>query len=167
VAIGAGKIGWKRSVQLPRRVLEELEKALGVQKRRCPCASRSWHLGGARGDRGGAQAEVMRRGGCKGEPAQGREGGGKAGNDAWSHRKAGGDAGDAATASGGEAQLGQAAGDVARAGGGQREVGESGGGAGRGTWTAQSGAEAAEAAHFARTVTAARGRGEQRRGRER
>jgi hypothetical protein len=65
---------------------------------------------------------------------------------------------------GGEAQLGQAAGDVARAGGGQREVGESGGGAGRGTWTAQSGAEAA---HMARTVMAARGRGEQRRGRER
>jgi hypothetical protein len=46
---------------------------------------------------------------------------------------------------------------VARAGGGQREVGEGGGGAGKGTWTTQSGAEAAEAAHMAgRTAAAAR-----------
>jgi hypothetical protein len=89
------------------------------------------------------------------------------GSDAWNHRKEGGGAGHVATVSGGEAQLRQTAGDVARAEGGQREVGEGGGGAGKGTWTAQSGAEAAEAAHFARTVTAARGRGEQRRGRER
>jgi hypothetical protein len=56
---------------------------------------------------------------------------------------------------------------VARAGGDQREVREGGGGAGKGTWTAQSGTEAAEAAHMAGAVTAARGRGEQRRGRER
>jgi hypothetical protein len=82
----------------------------------------------------------------------------------WNCRKAGGGTGDAATVSGGEAQLGQTAGDVARAGGGQREVGEGGGGAGKGTWTAQSGTEAA---HMARAVTAARGRGEWRRGRER
>jgi hypothetical protein len=75
--------------------------------------------------------------------------------------------GDAATASGGEAQLGQTAGDVARARGGQREVGERGGGAGKGTWTAQSSIEAAEAAHMAGAATAVRGRGEQRRGRER
>jgi hypothetical protein len=34
---------------------------------------------------------------------------------------------------------------VVRAGGGQREVGEGGGGAGKGTWMAQSGTEAAEA----------------------
>jgi hypothetical protein len=54
-----GKNGWKRSVQLPRCVLEELEKTLGVQKKRCPCASRSWRLGGVRGDRGGARAEAQ------------------------------------------------------------------------------------------------------------
>jgi hypothetical protein len=75
--------------------------------------------------------------------------------------------GDAATASGGEAQLGQTAGDVARTGFGQREVGEGGGGAGKGTWTAQSGAEAAEAAHMAGRVAAACGTEKQRRGRER
>jgi hypothetical protein len=162
-----GKIGWKRSVQLPRRVLEELEKMLGVQKMRCSCASRSWRLDDARGDRGGARAEEMRRGGRTGEPARGREGGGKAGNDVWSHWKAGGGAGDAATVSGGEAQLGQTAGDVARARGGQHDVGEGSGGAGKGTWTAHSGAEVAEAAHMAGAVTAVHGRGEQRRGRER
>jgi hypothetical protein len=88
-------------VQMPERVPEELEKALGVQKRMCPCGSRSWHLGGAHGDRGGARAEEMRRGGRKGEPARGRERGGKAGNDAWNRRKAGGGAGDAATVSDG------------------------------------------------------------------
>jgi hypothetical protein len=52
---------------------------LGIQKRMCPCASRSWRLGGARGDRGEARAEAMRRGGRKGGPARGREGGDKAG----------------------------------------------------------------------------------------
>jgi hypothetical protein len=30
---GAVEIGWKGNLQLPERVLEELEKALGVQKR--------------------------------------------------------------------------------------------------------------------------------------
>jgi hypothetical protein len=30
---GAVEIGWKRNLQLPERVVEELEKALGVQKR--------------------------------------------------------------------------------------------------------------------------------------
>jgi hypothetical protein len=125
---------WKRSVQMPGCVLEELEEELGVQKGMCPCASRSWRLSGMRGHRGGAWAEVMRRGGRKGEPARGREGGGKAGNDAWSRRKAGGGAGDGATVSGGEAQLGQTTGDVARVGGGQRE-GEKRRGRGRGgTW---------------------------------
>jgi hypothetical protein len=64
---------------MPRCVLEKLEEALGVQKRVCLCASRSWHSGGVRGDRGEARAEAMRRGGCKGGPARGREGGGKAG----------------------------------------------------------------------------------------
>jgi hypothetical protein len=34
MAIGSGEIGWKGSVQMPGRALEELEKALGVQKRR-------------------------------------------------------------------------------------------------------------------------------------
>jgi hypothetical protein len=137
---GAGKIECKNDVQMPGCVLGKLKEELGVQKRMCPCASRSGRLGGARGDRGGARAEEMRRGGRKGEPARGREGGGKAGNDAWNRRKAGGGAGDAATVSGGEAQFGQTAGDVARAGGDQREGGEGGGGVGKGTWTAQSSA---------------------------
>jgi hypothetical protein len=52
---------------------------LGVKKRMCLCTSRSWRLCGARGDHGGARAEAMRRGGRKGGPARGREGGGKAG----------------------------------------------------------------------------------------
>jgi hypothetical protein len=60
-------------------VLEKLEEVLGVQKRVCLCASRSWRSGGTRGDRGEARAEAMRRGGCKGEPTRGRKGGGKAG----------------------------------------------------------------------------------------
>jgi hypothetical protein len=64
---------------MPGRVLEKLEEALGVQKRVCLCASRSSRSGGARGDRGEARAEAMRRGGCKGEPARGREGSAKAG----------------------------------------------------------------------------------------
>jgi hypothetical protein len=67
----------------------------------------------------------------------------------------------------GEAQLGQTAGDVAWAGGGQREVGEGGGGAGKGTWTAQSGAKAVEVAHMAGRAAAARKTEKQRRGRER
>jgi hypothetical protein len=146
-------------VQMPERVPEELEKTLGVQKRMCPCASRSWRLGGARGDRGGAQAEEMRHGGRKGEPARGWEGGGKGGNDTWNRRKAGGGTEDAATASGGEAQFGQTAGDVARAGGDPRKGGEGGGGAEKGMWTAQSSARTAAVAHMAGTAAAARGRG--------
>jgi hypothetical protein len=142
---------------MPGRVLEELEEDLGVQKRMCPCASRSWRLGGTRGNCGGARAEAMRRGERKG----GQHGVGMAaarrGNDAWNHRKAGGGMKDAATASGGEAQLGQTASDMARARGGQREVVEGGGRAGKGTWTAQSGAEAAEVAHMAGRAAAARG----------
>jgi hypothetical protein len=134
LTIGAGKMEWKRSVQMQGRVLEELEEELGVQKGMCPCASRSWRLGGVRGDRGSAPAETMRRGGRKGEPARCREGGGKAGNDAWSHWKAGGGAGDAATASGGEVQLGQTTGDVERVGGGQREGGKRRGRGRGGTW---------------------------------
>jgi hypothetical protein len=50
---------WKRGVQIPERALEELEKELEVQKRMCPCTSRSWRLGGARGDCGGARAEAL------------------------------------------------------------------------------------------------------------
>jgi hypothetical protein len=125
---------WKRSVEIPGRVLEELEEELGVQKGMCPCASRSWRLGGVRGDRGGARAEAMRRLGRKGEPAWGREEGGKVGNDVWSHRKVGGGVGDAAMASGGEVQLGQTTGDVARVGGGQREGGMRRGRGRGGTW---------------------------------
>jgi hypothetical protein len=158
---------WNKSVQKPGRVLEELEKALGVQKKMCPCASRSWHLGGARGDCGGARAEERRRGGRKGEPARGREGGGEVGNDAWSRQKAVGGVGDAATASGGEVRLGQAAGDVARAGGDQREGGEGGGGAEKGTWMAQSSAGMAGVAHMAGTAAAEENRGEGERGRRR
>jgi hypothetical protein len=63
---------------MPGRVLEELEEELGVEKRMCPCASRSWHLDGARGSRSRARAEAMRHGGRKGGPARGREGGGTA-----------------------------------------------------------------------------------------
>jgi hypothetical protein len=157
VVDGVGRIGWKRIVQMPERVPEELEKVLGVQKRMCSCTSRSWRLDGARGDRGGAQAEEMRRGGRKGEPARGREGGGKVGNDAWNRRKAGGGTEDAVTASGGEEQFGQMAGDVARAGGDQREGGEGGGGVEKGTWTAQSSAEMAGVEHMAGTAAAACG----------
>jgi hypothetical protein len=64
---------------MPGHVLEKLEEALRVQKRMCLCASRSWRLGGARGDHGEARAEAMRCGGCKDGPARGREGGGKVG----------------------------------------------------------------------------------------
>jgi hypothetical protein len=39
---GVRKIRRKGSVQRPGRALEELEKALGVQKRIGPGASRSW-----------------------------------------------------------------------------------------------------------------------------
>jgi hypothetical protein len=49
-------------------------------------------------------------------------------------RKAGGGAGDAAMASGGEVQLGQTAGDVARAEGGQRKGRKRRGRGGGGTW---------------------------------
>jgi hypothetical protein len=125
---------WKRIVQMPGNVLEELEEELEVQKGMCLCASRSWRLGGVRGDRGGARAEAMQRGGRKGELARGREGGGKAGNDAWSRRKAGGGVGDAAMPSGGEAQLEQMTGDVVRVGGGQREGGKRRGRGRGGTW---------------------------------
>jgi hypothetical protein len=65
-------------VQMPERVLKELEKALGVQKMLCPCSSKCWRLGGARGSRGGAWAGALRRGGHTGRPARGREGGGMA-----------------------------------------------------------------------------------------
>jgi hypothetical protein len=52
------------------------------------------------------------------------------GSDAWDHREAGGGTGVAATASGGEKQLGQTAGDVARQG--EASVGPGSGGAGVG-----------------------------------
>jgi hypothetical protein len=75
--------------------------------------------------------------------------------------------GDAATASGGEVQLGQMAGDVARAGGGQHEGGKRQG-RGRGArGEVLSSAETTGAAHMAGTAAAVCGRGEQRRGRER
>jgi hypothetical protein len=78
MAIGAGGIGWKGSVQMLERVLGKLKEMLGVQKKMCPCASRCWRLSGVRGSRGGARARALRRGGCKGRPARGREGGGMA-----------------------------------------------------------------------------------------
>jgi hypothetical protein len=65
-------------VQMPEHVLEELEKVLGVQKKLCPCSSRCWRLGGARGSRGGARAGALQRGGRTGRPARGPEGGGTA-----------------------------------------------------------------------------------------
>jgi hypothetical protein len=80
---------------------------------------------------------------------------------------AGGGAGVAATASGGEARLGQAVERRVAAGKSQRKVGKR---RGRGCATrgrAQSGAGVARAAHMAGTVVAARGRGKQRRGGER
>jgi hypothetical protein len=40
---GQGKIEGKNDVQQPGRVLGKLKEELRVQKRRCPCASRSWH----------------------------------------------------------------------------------------------------------------------------
>jgi hypothetical protein len=54
--------GWKRNLQPPERVLEELEKVLGVQKKLCRGSSRCWHLGGACGSRGGAQAGAQQHG---------------------------------------------------------------------------------------------------------
>jgi hypothetical protein len=75
---GAGRIEGKSDVQKPGRVLGKLKEELGVQKRRCPYASRSWRLSGARGSRGGARVGALRRGGRKGRPARGRKGGGTA-----------------------------------------------------------------------------------------
>jgi hypothetical protein len=80
---------------------------------------------------GEARAATVRRGerGC--ETAQGREGGGKAGSDAWDRREtAGGTDCLAATASGGEEQLGQTAGGVARRGEASARPGSGGAGAG-------------------------------------
>jgi hypothetical protein len=132
---GAVENGWKRNLQLLECVLEEIEKALGVQKKWCPCSSRCWHFGGARGSRGGDRAGALRRGGRTGRPARGREGGGEAVNGMWARREIGGDAGDAATASGGEVQLGQEAGGVARQGeaSARAESGGASGGAARGS----------------------------------
>jgi hypothetical protein len=83
------------------------------------------------------------------------------------HRKAGGGAGDAATASGGEAQLGQMAGDVV--GQGEASAGAGSGGAEVGVAHGEvlSSAATAGAAHMAGRTVAACGRGEQRGGRER
>jgi hypothetical protein len=83
------------------------------------------------------------------------------GSDAWNHREAGGGTGVAATASGGEARLGQTAGDVARQGEASARSGSGGAKAGVTRGRAQSGAGAAGVAHMARTVAAARGRGKQ------
>jgi hypothetical protein len=82
-------------------------------------------------------------------------------------QKAGGRAGDAATASGGEVQLEQKANDVARAGGGQREGGKWRGRGRVARGEVLSSTETAGAAHMAGRTVAARGRGEQRRGKER
>jgi hypothetical protein len=116
-------------------VLEEIEKALGVRKKRCPCSSRCWHFGGARGSYGGAWAGALRRGGRTGRPARDREGGGEVVNGTWSRRETGGGAGDATTASGGEVQLGQEASGVARQGEAnvRAESGGQSGGAARGS----------------------------------
>jgi hypothetical protein len=81
--------------------------------------------------------------------------------------KAGGGVGDAATASGGEAQLGQTAGDVAGRGEASAGAGSGGAEAGAARGGVLSGAEIAGVVHMAGRTAAARGRGEQRRGRER
>jgi hypothetical protein len=107
-------------------VLEEIDKAFKVQKKRCPCSSRCWHLGGARGSRGGARAGALRRGGRTGRPAWDREGGGEAVSGTWARREVRGGAGVAATASGGEVQLGQEAGGVARQGEASARAGSGG-----------------------------------------
>jgi hypothetical protein len=81
--------------------------------------------------------------------------------------EAGGGAGVAATASGGEARLWQTAGDVARQGEASVRPGSGGAEAGVAHGLAQSSAGTARAAHMAGTAAAARGRGKQRRGGER
>jgi hypothetical protein len=71
------------------------------------------------------------------------------------------------TASGGEAQLRQTAGDVAERGEASAGVGNCRAEAGVAGGKVLSGAETAGAAHMAGRTAAARGREEQRRGRER
>jgi hypothetical protein len=70
-------------------------------------------------------------------------------NGTWARRKAGGGAGDAATASSGEVQLGQEAGDVAGRGKASAGVGSGGIEAGVARSEALSGAETAGVAHMA------------------
>jgi hypothetical protein len=81
-------------------------------------------------------------------------------------RKAGGGAGDAATVSSGEVQLGQTVGDAARAGVASARAGSGGTEVGVARGRVLSGAETAGAAHMAGRTAAVRGREEQRRGRE-
>jgi hypothetical protein len=82
------------------------------------------------------------------------------------HRKAGGGAGNAAMASGGDVQFGQTASDVAEWG--EASAGAESGGAKAGVARGKvlSGAETAGAAHMAGRTATARDREEQRRGRE-
>jgi hypothetical protein len=82
-------------------------------------------------------------------------------------RKAGGGAGDATTASGGEAQLGQTAGDMAERGEASAGAGNGGAEAGVARGKVLNGVETAGVAHMAGRMAAARDREEQRRGRER
>jgi hypothetical protein len=81
--------------------------------------------------------------------------------------EAGGGAGVAATASSGEAWLGQTAGDVARQGEASARPGSGGAEAGVARGLAQSSAGTAGAAHMAGTAATVRDRGKQRRGGER
>jgi hypothetical protein len=53
------EIGREKKGENARTGTREVEKAPGVQKKRCPCSSRCWRLGGARGSRGGVRAGAM------------------------------------------------------------------------------------------------------------
>jgi hypothetical protein len=74
---GQGKIEGKNDVQQPGRVLGKLEEELRVQKRRCPCASRSWRRRRAwQPRRSSGRSKATWR--TRSRPARGREGGGTA-----------------------------------------------------------------------------------------
>jgi hypothetical protein len=130
-----------RVLGTPGRARDQ-EEDVTEQKQELAHRRRAWR-------HGEALMAAVRCGERGGKTTQGQEGGGEAGEQRVGLSEAGGGVGVAATAIRGEARQG-----VASARSGKAAVER-----GRAHGRAQSGAEAAEAAHMAGTAAAARGRG--------
>jgi hypothetical protein len=116
---------------------------LGVSKEMWLHGNRSWHAGGTRGGTaklGQQQCDVGNAGARQHKVGRAAA---RQGSDAWDRREAGGGTDHlAATASGGEEQLGQTAGGVARRGEASARPGSGGAGAGAARGLPQGGSRA-------------------------